>query len=151
VPDIDLEDLVRRGVAVMVATRDGALRPEIGRAWGPEVSADGGRLTVCVEAPPDSSMACNLEFGAPVAAMITRLASRATVTLRGPVLTVAAPDPDRLAAVAEHVAAFVAELASVGVSERIARALVGPDLLCVSFELVERVDEPHGPGAGRFR
>jgi hypothetical protein len=151
VPDVDLEDLVRRGVAVMVATRDGAMRPEIGRAWGPEVSADGDRLTVCVEAPPDSSMARNLESGAPVAALITRLASRATVTLRGPVVTVAAPDPDRLAAVSGHVAAFVAELASVGVPERIARAMVGPDLLCVSFEMAERLDEPRGPGADRFR
>jgi hypothetical protein len=151
VPDIDLEDLVRRGVAVMVATRDGAMRPEIGRAWGPEVSADGDRLTVCVEAPPDSSMARNIEPGAPVAAMITRLASRATVTLRGRVVTVAAPDPDRLAAVSGHVTAFVAELAAVGVPERIARALVGPDLLCVSFEMAERLDEPRGPGADRFR
>jgi hypothetical protein len=151
VSDIDLEDLVRRGVAVMVATRDVAMRPEIGRAWGPEVSGDGDRLIVCVEAPPDSSMARNLKAGAPVAAMITRLASRATVTLRGPVVTVAAPDPARLAAVSDHVTAFVAELASVGVPERIGRAMVSPDLQCVSFEMAERLDEPRGPGADRFR
>ena len=52
---------------------------------------------------------------------------------------------------AGHVAAFVAELAAVGVPEWIARALVGPDLLCVTIELAERLDETRGPGAGRFR
>ncbi len=143
--DVDVADLVRRGVAVIVATRDGDLRPELGRAWGPEVSADGGRLSFCVEAPPGSAMARNLEPGAPTAATITRLASRATVTLRGPVIAVGAPDPDHLDAVAGHVAAFVTELAAVGVPASIARALVGPDLLRVTVEVAERLDESRGP------
>jgi hypothetical protein len=145
---IDIADLVRQGVAVIVATRDEQLRPELGRAWGPALSEDGGRLTMCVEAPADSAMARNLAAGGPVAAMLARLASRATVQMKGPVLEVAPPTQARLDAVAAHVDGFVAETARVGVPEGIARALAGPDLLTVTIAVAERSDETPGPGAG---
>jgi hypothetical protein len=147
--EIDIANLVRQGVAVIVATRDGESRPELSRAWGPALSEDGARLTVCVEAAPDSAMARNLESGSPVAATVARLASQTTVQLKGPVLEVAPPTQDRLDAVAEHVDGFVAETAVVGVPESLARALVGPDLLTVTIEVAERFDETPGSGAGK--
>ena len=146
---IDIANLVRQGVAVIVATCDGESRPELSRAWGPALSEDGERLTVCVEASPDSAMARNLESGSPVAATVARLASQTTVQLKGPVLQVAPPTQDRLDAVAEHVDGFVAETAVVGVPESLARALVGPDLLTVTIEVAERFDETPGSGAGK--
>jgi hypothetical protein len=147
--EIDIADLVRHGVAVIVATRDGESRPELSRAWGPALSEDGARLTVCVEAPPDSAMARNLESGSPVAATLARLASQTTVQLKGPVVEVAPPTQARLDAVAEHIDGFVAETAVVGVPESLARALVGRDLLTVTIEVAERFDETPGSGAGR--
>lgn len=147
--EIDLADLVRQGVAVIVATRDGQLRPELSRAWGPALSEDGARLTVCVEAASDSAMARNLNSGSPAAATLARLASRTTVQLKGPVVDVATPTQNRLDAVTAHVDGFVAETAVVGVPEAIARAMVGPDLLTVTIEVAERFDETPGSGAGR--
>ena len=147
--EIDIDDLVRQGVAVIVATRDGASRPELSRAWAPELSEDGGRLTVCVEAAADSPMARNLEAGSPVAATVARLASHTTVQLKGPVVEIATPTQERLDAVTDHVDGFVAETAAVGVPESIARALVGPDLLTVTIAVAERFDETPGPGAGK--
>lgn len=146
---IDIAALVGQGVAVMVATRDGELRPEVGRAWGPSLSEDGARLSVCVEGGPDSAMARNLEAGSPVAAMITRLAAVTSVQLKGRVVEVAAPTRDRLDAVADHVDRFVAETGMLGVSEATARAFVGPELLAVTMEVTERFDETPGAGAGR--
>ena len=146
---IDIAALVGQGVAVMVATRDGELRPEVGRAWGPSLSEDGARLSVCVEGGPDSAMARNLEAGSPVAAMITRLAAITSVQLKGRVVEVATPTQDRLDTVAEHVDRFVAETGMLGVSEATARALVGPELLAVTMEVTERFDETPGAGAGR--
>ena len=145
---IDIADLVRQGVAVVVATRDWERHPALSRAWGPALSGDGARLTVCVEAAPGSAMARNLEPGSPVAATLARLSTPATVQLKGAVAEVAHPTQDRLDAVREHVEDFVAETALVGVSESIARALVGPDLLTVTIEVAERYDETPGPGAG---
>jgi hypothetical protein len=146
---IDIAALVGQGVAVVVATRDGELRPEVGRAWGPSLSEDGARLSVCVEGGPDSAMARNLEAGSPVAAMITRLAAVTSVQLKGRVVEVAAPTQDRLDTVADHVDRFVAETGMLGVSEATARAFVGPELLAVTMEVTERFDETPGAGAGR--
>ena len=146
---IDIAALVGQGVAVMVASRDGELRPEVGRAWGPSLSQDGACLWVCVEGGPDSAMARNLESGSPVAAMITRLAAVTSVQLKGRVIEVAAPTQERLDAVAGHVDRFVAETGMLGVSEATARALVGPELLAMTMEVTERFDETPGAGAGR--
>jgi hypothetical protein len=147
--EIDIADLVCQGVAVIVATVDGELRPELSRAWGPALSEDGARLTVCVEAAPESAMARNLESGRPVAATLARLTSHTTIQLKGPVVEVATPTQERLDAVTEHVEGFVAETAVVGVPESTARALVGSDLLTVTIEVAERFDETPGTGAGR--
>jgi hypothetical protein len=136
-------------VAVIVATRDRELRPELSRAWGPALSDDGERLTVCVEAAPDSAMARNLEPGSPAAAMVARLASHTSVQLKGAVVEVARPTQDQLDAVSQHVDGFVAETAVIGVPEPLARALVGPDLLTVTIAVDERFEETPGPRAGR--
>ena len=147
--EIDIADLVRQGVAVIVATRDRELRPELSRAWGPALSADGARLTVCVEAALDSAMARNLESGSPAAAMLARLQSHTAVQLKGAVVEVGAPTQERLDAVAQHIDGFVAETAAVGVPEPLARGLVGPDLLSVTIAVGERFDETPGPDTGR--
>jgi hypothetical protein len=136
-------------VAVVVATRDEELRPELSRAWGPALSEDGERLTLCVEAPPDSAMARNLRAGSPAAATVARLTSHTTVQLKGAVTEVSAPTADRLDAVTRHVDDFVAETAVIGVPEGLARGMVGPDLLAVTIAVAERFDETPGAGAGR--
>ena len=60
-------EFIHGGVAVGVATRDDDLRPEFARGWGPEVSADGRSLTLCVSAPEGSRMRANLERNGAVA------------------------------------------------------------------------------------
>lgn len=145
---IDIADLVRHGPAVVFAAGDGVAHVEIGRAWGPALTTDGRRLTVCVEAPPNSGMARTLARGTPAAATLARIASPASVQLKGPVVDVAAPTAERLAAVADHVDGFVAETARVGVGEATARALVAPDLLSVTIDVVESVVDTPGPRAG---
>ncbi len=83
---IDIADLVRPGVAVVVATRDAELRPELSRAWGPALSDDGERLTVCVEARSELRDGAQPRSGSPVAVHLARLAPRTTVQLKGAVL-----------------------------------------------------------------
>src|SRR5262245_40998315 len=59
--DPEVVEFIHGGVAVGVATRDDDLRPEFARGWGPQVSADGRSLTLCVAAPEGSQMRTNLE------------------------------------------------------------------------------------------
>ena len=65
--DPDLVALVHGGVAISVATRDADLRPAVTRAWGPEVSADGLTLRLCVDAPAGSATRANLEGNGAIA------------------------------------------------------------------------------------
>ena len=58
--DPALVEFIQGGVAVGVATRDDDMRPEFARGWGPEVSADGRSLRLCVAAPEGSRMRANL-------------------------------------------------------------------------------------------
>jgi len=144
-----LEDLARAGVAIIVATRDRELRPQLARAWGPSLSRDLARLTVCVEAARGSAMASNLRDRSPVAATLSRLQSHTTVQLKGIPVHVRAPTATRLRAVAAHVDRFANEGMAVGMPEAFARGLVGPELLDVTIEICERSDETPGPNAGR--
>jgi hypothetical protein len=141
---IDIAELVRRGPAMMVATRDSGLRPELARAWGPSLSADGSRLTMCVEAAPGSAMTRNLAARCPLAASLSHLTSHLAVQLKGAVVDVAPPTSERLGVVSDHVDRFVADTARVGVPEAIARGLVGPDLVTVTMAITERIDETPG-------
>jgi len=143
-PGIEFAELVRQAVAVIVATRDAELRPEIGRAWAPVLSEDGVRLTVCIEAAPGSTMANNLEPGSPVAATFARLTSHTTVQMKGWVKESGPPTQERRDAVDEHIANLLVEAAEVGVPERLARTLVGTDLLTVTIEIAEAFDDTPG-------
>jgi phosphatidate phosphatase APP1 len=48
-----------------------------------------------------------------------------------------------------HIDDFVVATAVVGVPEKMARALVGTDMLTVTIEVVARFNETLGPDAGR--
>jgi hypothetical protein len=146
-PDID--ELVRQGVAVIVATCDAAHRPAVTKGWGPVLSADGALLTLCVDAPDGSDTRTNLAGGSPVAVTLSRPTSYLSVQLKGPPSTVQEPDEDALRIAAEHIAAFVAETSALGVPEEVIRATVGEELVLVAVVVVERYDQTPGPGAGR--
>jgi hypothetical protein len=145
----DIGQLARQGVAVVVATADAALRPAVTRGWGPVLSEDGARLSLCVDAPEGSDTLANLRTGSALAVTLSRPTSYVTVQLKGSVAAVGAPGPDDLEAAERHADAFVAETGAVGLPEAIARAIVGSALVAVAIHVAERYDQTPGPGAGR--
>jgi hypothetical protein len=144
-----MHDLARRGVACVVATRDGELRPAVARAWGPVLADDGQTLTLCVEAPGGSPTRANLEDGTPLAATLTLPSSYVSIQLKGRVTAIAQLDDADRARVAAHGDAFAAEAAAVGLAEPIARTLRDDaEYLKVDVALTDRYDQTPGPGAG---
>lgn len=137
---------VHGGVAVVVAVCDAELRPEIGRGWGPRLAADGSRLTLCVSADPGSPFASGLVPGAAMAVTLSRPSTYRSVQLKGRVEHVAAPDPDQLELVEEHVRDFCAEVEPLGLPD--AGRLRRHDLVAVTLEVRERYDQTPGPNAG---
>jgi hypothetical protein len=144
----EVATFVTGGVAVIVATRDGELRPQVGRGWGTEVSSGGDALTLCVGVPSGSSMRSNLEHGSPVAATFSLPTSYRTVQIKGDVLEVGEPTAGQLARVEEHYDAFARETEQVGVSRELSRRLVDRALVAVTFSARELYDQTPGVNAG---
>jgi hypothetical protein len=145
-PDID--QLVRQGVAIVVATRDGELKPAVARAWAPELSDDGDALTICVEAPAGSPTRANLEDGSPAAITLTLPSTYSSMQVKGRVTAVRELDAADRERLARHADAFVLDTATLGLAERVARALQDTDYLTIDVVLADRFDQTPGPGAG---
>ena len=142
-------DLIRRGVSVIVATRDAAHCPQIARGWGPEALSPSGPLRVCVETRAGSHTVESLLLGAPIAMTLTRPSTYRSLQVKGAVAAIEAPTEGQLARVDDHWMAYAAEAELVGVSARLVSRLVDRQaLLTVTVDLEEAYDQTPGPRAG---
>jgi hypothetical protein len=144
----ELATFVSGGVVIVAATRDADLRPELTRAWGPLVSADGAAVTLCLNAAPGSRMVSNLEGNGAIAVTFVLPTTYRGVQMKGTVLGMREPTAEELTRVEEHVAAFVDQVEQVGVPANLARRLVQPEFVAVTFAVRELYDQTPGPGAG---
>jgi hypothetical protein len=112
------------------------------------VSADGGEVTLCVEAAAGSRMRGNLEAGGVIAVTCSLPTTYRTVQLKGRVLAVVEPDAEQRKRVRDHAEAFSAEAAQVGLPPRSGFRLLDDGLASVSFVVAEVFDQTPGPNAG---
>ena len=145
---LDLSSFLREGLAVIVATCDEQLRPEVSRGWGPVLTADSAMLTMCVAAAAESKMRVNLERGGTIAATFSLPTTYRTVQLKGPLVSVREPTAEHLACVDEHLAGFVEQVARLGIPASRAPRLREPALLAVQMQVRERYDQTPGQKAG---
>ena len=146
----DLVELISGGVAVLVSTRDSDLQPEIVRAWGLEVSADGSSLTVCVPAAPGSRTAANLESNGEVAALFVSSTDYRAIQVKGRAESLTAPTPEQLQLIEQHVLAFAGRVRDLGVYEADVRRVVRPDPVAVTIAVRTVFDQTPGRDAGRL-
>jgi hypothetical protein len=144
----DLAAFVRRGVAIVVATRDEERRPAVARAWGPTVSDDGTTAMLCVAAAPGSPTLANLEANGAVAVTFSLPTTYRGVQMKGDVVDLGAPGAEHLARVEEHVAAFGVEVEPLGIPRDAVRRFLDAELVAVSFAVRELYDQTPGPTAG---
>ena len=143
-------EFIQGGVAVGVATRDDDLRPEFARGWGPEVSADGRSLRLCVAAPEGSRMRANLERNAAVAVGFSPPTIARAVQVKGVATVVREPEADDLERAERHFRLFEAEAARIGAPAELSqRMFVRKGLVAVGFSIDEVFDQTPGPTAGR--
>jgi len=148
--DPGVVEFIHGGVAVGVGTRDGELRPEFARGWGPEVSADGRSLRLCVAAPEGSRMRANLEGNGAVAVGFSPPTIARAVQVKGVAAAVGEPEADDLERVERHVRSFVAEAERIGAPAELSRRMfVGTGLVAVEFSIDEVYVQTPGPTAGR--
>ena len=142
-------EFIHGGVAVGVATRDDDLRPEFARAWGPEVSADGRSLRLCVAAE-GSRVRANLERNGAVAVGFSPPTIARAVQVKGVATRVGEPAAADLKRVERHVRLFVEEAERIGAPPELSqRMFVGTGLVVVRLSIDEVFDQTPGPTAGR--
>jgi hypothetical protein len=144
----NVQGLFDQGPAAVVATRDAAMRPQISRAWAPELLGDHS-VRVCVDAADGSSTRRNLVDWPEIALTAVRPSSYRSAQLKGIVLLACEPSEAQLAAVRTHTTALAADIVQVGMSPRsVSRILDVSRLLSVSFALLEVYDQTPGLRAG---
>jgi hypothetical protein len=146
--DADVSAFLGRGVAIIVATRDEQLRPEITRGWGPVPSPDGRSLRICLAAEPGSRTVENLACCRELAATFSLPSTYRSVQLKGTVQEHGEPTPADLAAAEAHVAQFVDEVVRMGIPPALAPRFAEGPYIAVTIALRELYDQTPGARAG---
>ncbi len=138
----ELSDFVHGAIAIVLATADDELRPQIRRAWGPLVDADRGVVTMCVEAGREGEIVP----GTRIAVTCVRPSSYRGMQFKGEVVATEPPTPEQLKRVEEHAIAFEREAAPLGLAD--ARRIVRGEFVATSVVVDELFRQTPGPGAG---
>ena len=139
-------------VAIGVATCDEALRPYFARAFGPELSADGRILRLCVTAPPGSAFRANLERRCRIAIGFSPPSVARAVQMKGTVTATEELDAADRERKARHLEAFIDDAGRVGMSESLIRRYeAAVECVAVTCAIDEVYDQSPGPNAGRRR
>jgi pyridoxamine 5'-phosphate oxidase-like protein len=149
----ELKTFLEGPLSVLAGTRDSRLLPEITRAWGPRVSEDGQRVSLCVPLATSRKTLDNLEANGQIAVTFSLPTNYQTVQLKGRHATAAEPDRADLAAVERHREAFAAVNESLGQSRVeafwLAETETSAALVKIVFAPEQVFDQTPGPGAGR--
>ena len=145
-PDVDLEEMVAQGAAVVVASVDPNGRTEITRGWGLRMLGD-RYAEVCISAPEESRMLSNLQSTRLVALNIVHPLTYSSFQLKGAVTEVrerTLEDEDRIES---HVEAFSEAVSGVGLDG--VEALRLADLCVITVDVSAWFDQTPGAQAGR--
>jgi hypothetical protein len=155
--DDELKAFLEGPLSVLVGTRDSRLVPEITRGWGPRVSEDRRRISLCVPLATSGKTLDNLEANGEIAATFSLPTNYRTFQLKGGHATSADPDSMDLEAVERHRAAFVGVNERLGQPRRQVEAFwrseieTSATLVKILFAPEQIFDQTPGPGAGKKR
>lgn len=145
--------LIRRGVSVLVGSRDDQMRPSLMRAMGSKVSADGGEVTVYLSRRQAGAMLDGLAAGAPLSVVFSEPTRHRTVQLKASrAAAVRDAGEQDLAALRCYRAAMDYELEQIGIPPALTGAMLAfrlEDLAAVEMRPEQAFDQTPGPQAGR--
>jgi hypothetical protein len=153
--DEELKLFLEGPVSVLVGTRDSRLVPEITRAWGPRVSEDRRRISLCVPLATSGKTLDNLDGNGEIAVTFSLPTNYRTFQLKGRYATAAEPDNTDLAVVERHRNAFATVNVPLGQPRKNietfwqAEIELSAALVKIVFAPDQLFDSTPGPGAGR--
>jgi hypothetical protein len=149
--DTGLARFIAGGVSIIAASRNAANRPELVRAQGCRVARDRRRIGVFLMSDQAQGLLADIRQNGRIAVVFTEPSTHRSLQIKGDDAAVARLHPGDAARVDAYRNAMVVQLAKVGVSEAVARALLGPSgsLVVVEFTPVAAFVQTPGPDAGK--
>ena len=147
----DLLAIMVRGVSVIVASRDLALRPSVMRAVGSQVAPDGSSITVFVSRRQSRQLVQDVAATGHVAAVFSEPATHRTVQVKATRAMLRNAEPADAPVLARYLASMEHEIQRVGYAPPMTRAMLAhqlDDLVAISFEPEQAFDQTPGPKAG---
>lgn len=147
----ELLAMMARGVSVIVASRDLALRPSMMRAVGSEVAPDGSAITVYVSRSQSRQLIQDVATSGHVAAVFSEPATHRTVQVKASRATLRNAEAADAPVLARYLASMEHEIQRVGYAPPMTRAMLShrlDDLVAIRFEPEQAFDQTPGPRAG---
>lgn len=143
----DLPRILERHDAIVVGTRDAAMRPACALAAGAAFPGT-GRVTVYVSEAAGAETFANLEANGAIAVVFEEILSHNTVQLKGYVTEIR-PAAESERAVVEHaMGGFFAQVEAVGGAPGVVRQVRRWPCRAVTFSVVDVFEQTPGPKAG---
>lgn len=145
----DLVEFVESGVAILVGTRDAALRPDAIRGFGLAVHPGRTRVTVFLGAGTATRARANAEANGSIAVCLSRPIDNFTLQLKGHAVEVRAAEDAERAVVDRYGASYLEQLFLVGIPRTLARRIRMWPALAITFDVSDIFVQTPGPGAGQ--
>ena len=147
----DLLAMVDKGVSVIVASRDAAGRPSLMRAVGSRIDPDGRALSVYLARRQSRQLLQDLATTGHVAVVFSEPSSHRSVQLKARHVHLRPVEADDRVVLQRYLASMEHELALIGISPPLTRAMLAhdfDDMVAVSFEPTQAYEQTPGPRAG---
>ena len=147
----ELVAIMARGVSVIVASRDAALRPSLMRAVGSRVEADGRDITLYLSRPQSRQLVQDLAATGHIAVVFSVPSTHRSVQLKASRVEMRNADADDAPVLARYLASMENEVQQVGFAPPLTRAMLAhrlDDVVAVRFTPEQAFDQTPGPRAG---
>ncbi|MET0790000.1 MAG: hypothetical protein ABW061_00640 [Polyangiaceae bacterium] len=145
----ELVEYMEGAVSLLIGTRDAALRPESGRAWGIEVERESAAATVFLPVPGSALTLANLRDNGHIALTFSRGIDHRSVQVKGHCFAIAASDERQRALQDRYFATFSEGLRWIGHRPPNLRRVRYFPSHALSFRIESMYEQTPGPGAGR--
>ena len=147
----ELVAMMARGVSVIVASRDAALRPSVMRAVGSEVTDGGRAIAVYLSRPQSRQLVQDVAATGRIAVVFSEPSTHRTLQVKSSQVAMRnATEADR-PALARYLASMEHEIQQVGFAPPLTRAMLGhrlEDVVALTFAPEQAFDQTPGPRAG---
>jgi hypothetical protein len=147
----DLVAMMARGVSVIVASRDAALRPNLMRAVGSRVEEDGRTITVYLSRRQSRQVVQDLAATGHIAVVFSEPSTHRSVQLKASRLDMRNADAQDTPVLDRYREAMEREIQQVGFAPPLTRAMLAhrlEDVVAVRFTPEQAFDQTPGPRAG---